>query len=282
MRKTYVSTAFLVFALALFVSAVPVLMSQTAQDQTAKQETGAAAAVAQTQADQARAAQAERDARRAMEEVLIKTYTLKYVSPSEVLMVARPYVIDSTGANNVLTVRIQRKYVPDFEALLKKLDIEKRNILFQVYTIIASKELFREALIPLNLKPNQEIENKDLNRAMNELKNLWNFKFYLIDDPSFLTVKDGAGSNSFRLVSKFGDFDMNLLHIQIIGDEPGKRTINAGQLVLSQKGMQGTATLIDTKDISFKEKGFLVVGVSGLENIYRGYALILVMSAEIK
>jgi len=297
MRKTYVSTAFLVFALALFVSAVPVLMSQTAQDQTAKQETGAAAAVAQTQADQARAAQAERDAQRALaereaqralEEVLIKTYTLKFVSPSEVLLVARPYVIDSTGANNVLTVRIQRKYVQDFEALIKKLDIEKKNILLRIYTIDASRELFSENYLKrLPAPPNQVIEDKDLKKVLDELKGLWNFKSYYFDTPSFLTVKDGAGSNSFRLVSTLQNLEMNVLHIKILGEEIGKRTVAIGQIEMTQilntpRGVEHT-TLIDTKDVSVKENGYLVVGVSGYSGGFEsGHALILVISAEIK
>jgi hypothetical protein len=282
MKKMYVSTALLVFGLALWFAAAPMAIAQTPPDQTAKQETAVVAAIAQTQTDRARAAQAEMDAQRAMEELLIKTYTLKYVSPSEVLAVARPYVFDSTGSNNVLTVRIQRKYIPEFEALLKKLDVEKKNILFQVYTIIASKESFREGLVPSNLKPNQDIENKELNRAMTELKNMWNFKYYLVDDPSFLAVKEGMGSNKCRLVSKFGDFNLDLLQIQIIGDEPGKRTVGAQQLLLTQNSDQQKTTLINTNNISFKEKGFLVVGVSGLEGFYRGNALILVMSADIK
>jgi hypothetical protein len=265
MTKTYVSTAFLVFALVILVSAAPMMMSQTTQGQTAKQELDA------------------RGAQRALEEVLIKTYTLKYVSPSDVCAAGKPYIIDCTATmNNIVTVRIQRKYVPDFEALLKKLDVEKKNILFQVYTIIASKEPFREGLIPPNLKPNQDIENKDLSRAMTEFKNMWNFKFYLVDDPSFLTVKEGPGMNVFKLVSKYGDFNLTLLHIQITGDEPGKRTISAIQLQLTQNSNEQKVTLINTNNISFKEKGFLVVGVSGLENVSRGNALILVMNAEIK
>jgi hypothetical protein len=288
MRKTYVSLTFLVFTLALLLSTVPMMLSQTPPDQTTKQEAVAVAAVAQTQADQARAAQAERDIQRAMEEVLIKTYTLKYVSPSEVLLVARPYVIDSTGANNVLTVRIQRKYVPDFEALLKKLDIEKKNILLRIYTIDASRELFSENYLKrLPAPPNQVIEDKDLKKVLDELKGLWNFKSYYVDTPSFLTVKDGAGSNSFRLVSTLQNLEMDVRQIKILGEEIGKRTVAIGQIQMSQIVYTPNATnhmtLIDTKDVSVKENGYLIVGVSGYSPGFEsGHALILVISAEIK
>jgi hypothetical protein len=40
--------------------------------------------------------------------------------------------------------------------------------------------------------------------------------------------------------------------------------------------------LIDTSDVTFREKGYLVVGVSGFQAGWSSSALILVISAEIK
>jgi hypothetical protein len=45
---------------------------------------------------------------------------------------------------------------------------------------------------------------------------------------------------------------------------------------------QQKTTLLDTTDITFKENGYLVVGVSGLHAGWSGLALILVIRAEIK
>jgi hypothetical protein len=108
---------------------------------------------------------------------------------------------------------------------------------------------------------------------------LWNFKHYFIDNPSFLTVKDGSGSNYCRLVSSGPWYDLYILRPQIRGDEPGKRIIAAGQIQLVQTANFKTATLIDTSDVTFKENGYLVVGVGGSG---AGNAVILVLSAEIK
>jgi hypothetical protein len=40
--------------------------------------------------------------------------------------------------------------------------------------------------------------------------------------------------------------------------------------------------LIETSDVTFKEKGYLVVGVSGFNAGWSGSALVLVISAEVK
>ena len=226
------------------------------------------------------------EARRAAEEPIVKTYSLKYIGASEFMRSAKFYVYDSSGTESQLTVKIPHKNIPDFEALLKKLDVEKKNIQFQVYTIIASKDDLPEAYPkggPLQ-NETKEITDKDLKRVLDEMKGLWNFKHYWIDAPSFLIAKDGAGQNHSKLVGRF-DFDIRLRDVILRGDEPGKRIISVGQVGLSQIMSNGDATnLIDTTDITFKEKGYLVVGVSGLSSMSsgRGLALILVISAEIK
>jgi hypothetical protein len=173
--------------------------------------------------------------------------------------------------------------IPAFEDLLKKLDVEKRNIQFQVHTIVASKDQeppgpYKDAL----KNETREITNKDLKRVLDEMKGLWSFKHYWLDSPSFLVVKDGSGANFFKLVSS-RDLVMDIRNVQVRGDEPGKRIISVGEIQLSQEMTGGgRSKLIDTNDITFKEKGYLVVGVSGFHSGWSGLALILVISAEIK
>jgi hypothetical protein len=74
--------------------------------------------------------------------------------------------------------------------------------------------------------------------------------------------------------------------VNVKGEESRKRVVSVGQIQLSQTyysvGKEETVTLIDTHDVSFKEKGFLVVGISGFRSGRRGNALILVINAEIK
>jgi hypothetical protein len=224
---------------------------------------------------QKRAAEAELNA------PVVKTYSLKYIGASEFMRSAKFYVYDSTGTESSLTVKIAKRNIPDFEALLKKLDVEKKNIQFQVYAIVASKDDPPDSYKNYAQTGTKEIADKDLKRVLDEMKGLWNFKHYWIDSPSFLIAKDGSGSNRSKLVSRH-DLEMILRNIQLRGDEPGKRIISVGEIALTQNLNSSVDNLINTSDITLKEKGYLVVGVSGLRAGWNGLALILVISAEIK
>jgi hypothetical protein len=276
--KRILSVLVLMTAIALWAGSFPSLFAQTAKEAQAAQE--ASTAAAQTLAVQLKAAQERRAAEAQELTMRVKTYELKFINASEFMRSARFYVVDSTGTESSLTVRIFERNIPEFEALLKKLDVEKRNIQFQVYTIIASKDQPLERFKNNFVSETQGIADKDLKRVLDEMKGLWNFKYYWVDSPSFLVVKDGAAGSMFKLVSLF-DFDMNVLRVQLRGDEPGKRIISVGQIKLSQTTDQHS-TLIDTSDVTFKEKGYLVVGVSGFQAGWSSSALILVISAEIK
>jgi hypothetical protein len=237
-----------------------------------------------TEPQKAETARAE--ARSGEDEIAVKTYPLKYANYHLVWDAARMYLLDASGSDNTITVRIQKKNIPDFEALLKKLDVEKKNITFRVYTIIAA----RDAAPDIIKKPEtKDIDNRDLKVALDEMKGLWNFKHYWVDAPSFMTVKDGSGGSELKLVSSlldYADFGMALRRVSVGGDELGKRTITVGEVSLdlnvNTPNAQRTSRLIDTRDISLKERGYLIVGVSGLETGWNGLALILVISAEIK
>jgi hypothetical protein len=264
-------------AISLLAGASSSLFAQTAKEAQAAQE--ASTAAAQTQAVEQKAPQ-KKPAADDRNYMMVKTYELKFISVSEFMRSASSYVVDSTGTESSLTVRIYERNIPEFEALLKKLDVEKRNIQFQVYTIIASKDQPPERFKNNFVSETQGIADKDLKRVLDEMKGLWNFKYYWVDSPSFLVVKDGAAGSMFKLVSPY-DFDMNILRVQLRGDEPGKRIISVGQIKLIQTfNLQVKSALIDTSDVTFKEKGYLVVGVTGM--IGSGQALILVISAEIK
>ena len=140
--------------------------------------------------------------------------------------------IESSGSGDTLTVRIRKKYIPDFEAVLKKLDVEKKNIMFRVYTIIAARD---DAQDIIKKPETKDIDNRDLRAALDEMKGLWNFKHYWVDAPSFMTVKDGSGGSNLKLVSgllDYADFTMALRHVFVSGDELGKRTITLGEIKL--------------------------------------------------
>ena len=216
---------------------------------------------------------------------VVKTYGLKFISAAEFMRSAKFYVNDYTGTETALTVKISKKNIPDFEALLKKLDVEKKNIRFQVYTIVASKDdlpdpsqSFVQSFVKNETK---EITDKDLKAVLDELKGLWNFKHYWIETPSFLMAKDGSNSNHTKLVSRH-NLDLTLRDVQLRGEESGKRIVSVGNIGLTQKYGNENAVLIDTSDMTFKEKGYLVVGVSGVQTGLSGTALILIISAEIK
>lgn len=207
------------------------------------------------------------------DEIVIKTYFLKYIEPDDLLDAAKLYIQDVTAHKNSISVRIYKKHISDFEALLKKLDVEKKSILFKVYTVIASRE---------EPKEKEVIENKDLKRVLNELENLWKFKSYKLDGPSFLTLKDGSGENFVKLVSTAYNFELYILNVNMKG-EPGERVVSIGQIRLRQKidvPSASTQNLINTENATLKEKGYLVAGVSGIGT--SGRALILIINAEIK
>ena len=209
---------------------------------------------------------------------IFKTYTLKYIKPEELLKATRILLEDASYSDNMVTVKIWQSQIPSFEEMLKKLDVEKKSIQFQAFAIVASRDP--------NAKSNEAINNKELNRVLDELKALWNFKTYRVEGPSFLTVRESSGSNSIELVTD-RMLNLTIANAKVAGEEPGKRTITIEELKLTEKiGGPGESQpfdheLIDTRDVTLKEKGYLVAGVSGYGSS-ASYALILVINAEIK
>jgi type II secretory pathway component GspD/PulD (secretin) len=124
------------------------------------------------------------------------------------------------------------------------------------------------------------IENKELKKVLDELKALWNFKTYEVDGPTFLTVREETSANNIKLVSN-RPLNVLIWNPKIGGEEPGKRTISIEQVMLTGPSVTSSEIVyLSTHDITLKEKGYLVAGVSGYESSRS--ALILVISAEIK
>jgi len=120
-----------------------------------------------------------------------------------------------------------------------------------------------------------QVPMTELKKVLDELRALWNFTSFETDGPSFITVRESSGSANFKLVTD-RPLNLSVTNVKVKGDEPGKRSISIERLKLS-----GVDTLyIDTTDVSLKEKGYLVAGVSGYGSASQ--ALILVISAEIK
>ena len=208
-------------------------------------------------------------------ETVIKTYFLKYIEPDELLNAGKVYILDASAHENTISVTMYKKHVSDFEALLKKLDVEKRTVLLNVFTVIASREDPGEKEV---------IENRDVKRVLDELESLWKFKSYKMDGPSFLNVRDGSGYNYFKLVSATSNLNMYVVHVRVRGEKPGDRIVNLGQIQLKWADTYGKMeqTLIDSNDVTLKENSYLVVGVSGFNVGGLGKALILIINAEIK
>jgi hypothetical protein len=321
---------------------------------------------------------------------VLKTYTLKHIKPEAILDMALLYVIQAKYFENMLTVRIMDDQILKFEELLNKLDVEKKMIQFQVFAIVASRDLgegqkmketreqaaalalamslpsstpktspsekvkytgdlitlkyketdLRDVVLGLaqfarlnvifdadvrglvtcnfqdvpwdqaldiilkqnnmgktlegkmlriapvrilsreqNPEKGDVIENKDLKKVLDELKTLWNFKTYEVDGPSFLSVHEDSGPNNFKLVTNRA-LNLVVSNVKVLGDEAGKKTISIGQLKLTGMTNFADYVFIDTQDVTLKEKGYLVAGVSGYGSASN--ALILVISAEIK
>jgi hypothetical protein len=205
---------------------------------------------------------------------IFRTYTLKYIKPEELLKATRILLEDASYSDNMITINIWQSRIPSFEEMLGKLDVEKKVIQFQAFAIIASREA--------NLKPSEAIDNKDLKRVLDEIKVLWSFKSYEADGPSYISVRESSGPNSFGLVTSF-PLSLTISDAKVAGEGPGKRTITIGQLKLARKanpGETGDYEYLDTHDVVLKEGGYIVAGVSGLGSTSK--ALILVVSAEIK
>jgi len=195
---------------------------------------------------------------------VVKTYFLEHITAREVKSLR--YYYESLSADrdsNMFTVRIFKDKIPEFERLLKKIDVEKKKILFRIFTVIASNE-----------GNGDNIANKDLKKVLAELKSVLSFKSYKLDGTSMITVKEGSNDHTLTLLTKLSHLTLRLYGVKVKGDRVGKRTIDIKNLRLREYKIH----LIDT-ETSLNENGYLVAGVSKVGQ--NGDALILVINAQI-
>jgi hypothetical protein len=202
------------------------------------------------------------------EEVVTKTYTLHYVSPRFINDSLRIYLRNCSygEGSNLISVALYKKDVAAFEEQLRKLDIDKKNIQLRIFTVIASKE-----------GKSDTIENKDLKRVLIEVSNLLNFKSYVLDGASTITVKDGAEFNRVALSSSMSEnMQFDFKGISVLTGSGGKRSVKL-EFILVQTSNKQELLRSETE---IAENGYLVAGVSRIGN--EGKSLVLVINAEIK
>ena len=204
--------------------------------------------------------------REAADEVVTRTYTLRHVSPDYLKSAARVFLENWSFADgsNFITVTLFRKNLAAFEALLEKLDVERKTIILRVFTVIAARE-----------GRSDDFENKDLKRVLGEVRNLLNFRSYVLDGASAITVQDGAAFGRLALSTSLPEgLDFSYRNISLQAGNDGKRAVKLEfYLAAGKQELLGSTTEI-------AEDGYLVAGVSRIGS--EGKSLVLVINAEIK
>jgi hypothetical protein len=196
------------------------------------------------------------------------TYTLRYVSPGFIRDVLSVYFMNCSYSreSNLISVVLEKSKVAQFEEQLRKLDVEKKIISLRVFTVIANKEGKSDA-----------IENKELKRVLAEVSNLLNFKSYVLDGASAITVRDGADFGRLALSTSLSEgLRFEYKGVTILTANSGKRSVKL-TFKLQQQGNNQELLSAETE---IAEDGFLVAGVSRIGN--EGKSLVLVINAEIK
>lgn len=189
-----------------------------------------------------------------------RTYFLKNVSADFVLKSLRVYILNQSSYGNILSITIRKNKIKKFEELLKKIDVKKKRINFRVFTIIGSHTGQKE-----------KIKNKDLNKVLNELREVLTISSFKVDGVGSLAVLEGSKRNMIALSSKSGlDLDLMLRNISINKDTSGERSIYFEFHLIS---------FIESTT-SIKENGYLVAGVSKIGK--NGDSLILIINAYIE
>jgi len=202
------------------------------------------------------------------DEVVTRTYALNYVTPKFVRDALGIYLLNHSYSegSNLISVKLFKKSVTAFEEQLRRLDVGKKDILLRIFTVIAAKE-----------GPSQTIENKDLKNVLAEVSNLLNFKSYMLDGASAISVKDGGSFGRLALSSSLSEglrFDYK--GISILTDGSGKRSVKLSFWLLQSNSGQELLS----SETQIAENGYLVAGVSRIGQ--DGKSLVLVINAEIK
>ena len=204
------------------------------------------------------------------EDVVTKTYALRYVTPKFINDSLRVYLRNCSygEGSNLISVILYKKDIATFEEQLRKLDIKKKIIRLRIFTVIASKEGRSDA-----------IENKDLKRVLAEVSNLLNFKSYVLDGASVITLEDGARFGRLLLSSAtIENLGLDFERVSISTGSEGKRSVRLGLELLRREAKANIILLNSETEIA--ENGYLLAGVSRIGN--EGKSLVLVINAEIK
>lgn len=199
------------------------------------------------------------------DDMITRTYTLRYVSPDYLKDAAKVFLDRWSFADGskVITVKLLRKNLAAFEALLEKLDVERKNIILRIFTVIAAKE-----------GRSDDFENQDLKRVLGEVRNLLNFKSYVLDGASAITVPDGAEGRLALSTSLPEGLNFAYRNITLQPGGSSKRAVKLEFFLSAGK----QELLSSTTEIA--EEGYLVAGVSRIGS--EGKSLVLVVNAEIK
>lgn len=202
-------------------------------------------------------------------QTVVKTYQLKHITPEELINATRLYIIDYTEYKNTVSVKILPRDVVKFEELLKKIDVEQRDVIFKIYLIEAHRK---------EINSWTQIKDADLKKALQELGELWNFKSYQVEGPSFITIREGSGPEVIRLLSA-SNMNIEITNVQIREEAEGDKAIYVESLKLWGTRNFVESKFLETYNKKLRENGLLVAGVSGFGS---DRALILVISAEVK
>ncbi len=203
---------------------------------------------------------------------ITKTYKLKYISPRDVSQILRPYAhrFFYTNSSPYITVVISKNNLKQFEEELRKLDKPKKNILFKVYTIIASKQ-----------KTGERIKDPELSPVVKEIKSLFSFKSYKLDGISSIIVKERSNYSKIKLTSSY-NLHLIIERAKIEEGEKGK-IINFGFYLKGKKreryGNEDPYETLISSETSVKNNTFFVAGVSSLGK--NGNSIILVFKVRI-
>jgi len=206
-------------------------------------------------------------------EPITKTYELKHVHPRMVQDVVRPYVWKFSYAenSNLITVTLPQARIAEFEAVLKKLDVEKKEVLLRIFTVIASKE-----------GKTQTIDNRDLEKVLTELQKVLSFKSFNVDGVSALSLIDGQRKSILKLSSQ-QPLQLQLEDVRVQNGVNGK-TVKFEFMLKQHIGYSADQSpLYETliySETSVNENGYLVAGVSKIGK--NGDSLVLVINARIK
>ena len=199
--------------------------------------------------------------------ITTKTYELKFISPSEASEILSPYVYRTTysSGSQFLTVSLPKQNLQKFEEVLRKIDKDKKIILFKIYTIVASKERLKSNITASELKP-----------VVKEISTLFSFKSYKLDGVSSITVKEGT----YTKIKLSSSYDLILYiikpHVRVVKNETRVEfSFDLRKLKIGTMVAKNPEQTIISSSTYIKNNRFFIAGVSSLANTKNSIILII-------